>query len=167
LREPVVDPLLAAAKNEKNPDLRSIAIDYLGNIPGNAELWQLYQTETTIEGKEQMINHMYNNGNPDKLLELLRTEKEPKLRAQVARVLGSYRIPQVTDGLIAAYANEQDQQVKNAIVDAISSQRNGKAMVDLAKAEKDQKLKIRLVERLSNMKNCKECSDYLMELLNK
>jgi hypothetical protein len=161
------DRLLAIARNEKTADLRNIALDQLGQVPGNPELWQLYAAETTTEGKEMILNRMYNNGSPDKLLEVLRTDKDAQVRARAARVLESYRTTQVADGLVAAYANEQDQKVKNAIVDAIAAQRNGKAMVDLAKAEKDMKLKMRLVERLSNMRNCKECSDYLMELLNK
>ncbi|HTP36646.1 MAG TPA: hypothetical protein VMJ75_30930 [Candidatus Acidoferrales bacterium] len=161
------DRVLAIARNEKNNELRGIAIGYLGNVNGNSELWQLYQSETTTEGKEQILNHMYNNGNPDKLMELLRTEKDPKLRVTIARVLSSYRNTQVSDSLIAMYANETDPQVKQAIIDNIYSQRNGKAMVDLAKSEKDPKLKLRLIERLGNMKNCKECADYLVEILNK
>jgi len=162
------DRLLGVLRSEKNSDLRSIAYGYLGGISGNPELWQLYQTETTVEGKEQILNHMYNNGNAEKLLELLRTEKEPKLRVQVVRVLGSYRNnSQITDALVALYPNEQDAQVKQAIIDAVYSQRNGKAMVDLAKSEKDSKMKLRLVDRLGNMKNCKECSDYLVEILNR
>ena len=161
------DRLLAVAKSEKNPELRSIAIGYLGNIDGNAELWQLYQSETTPEGKEQLLNHMYNNGSTDKLLELLRTEKEPRVRVRIAHVLASYKSAQVTDALIATYTGEQDSQVKQAIIDSVYGQRNGKAMVDLAKAEKDPKLKLRLIERLGNMKNCKECADYLVEILNK
>jgi hypothetical protein len=161
------DRLLAVLRTEKDTGLRSMAYGYFGGISGNPELWQLYQTETTVDGKEQILNHMYNNGNAEKLLELLRTEKEPKLRVQVVRVLGSYRVQQATDALVALYPNEQDAQVKQAIIDSVYGQRNGKAMVDLAKSEKDPKLKLRLVDRLGNMKNCKECSDYLLEILSK
>ena len=72
------------------------------------------------------------------------------------------------DGLVAIYGNESDQQVRQAIIDQVFSSRgNGKAMVDLVKAEKDQKMKLRMIERMSNQKNCKECSDYLLEILNK
>ena len=161
------DRVVAIAKAEKDSTLRNIAIGYLGNINGNAELWQLYQSETTPEGKEQILNHMYNNGNPDKLMELLRTEKDPKVRATIARVLASYRTTQVSDALIGMYTNEQDTQVKQAIIDQVYGQRNGEAMVKLAKSEKDPKLKLRMIERLGNMKNCKECADYLVEILNK
>jgi HEAT repeat protein len=161
------DRLLSVVKNEKDPDLRSSAINYFGEVPGNAELWQLYQSETTTEGKIQILRHAYRNGSADKVLEVLRTEKEPKLRIEAARVLSSYPASQVTAPLISAYGTEQDEQVKRAIADTVFSHRDGKAMVDLVKAEKDSTRKLRLVERLSGQKNCKECSDYLVEILNK
>jgi hypothetical protein len=40
-------------------------------------------------------------------------------------------------------------------------------MVELARAEKDQKMKFRMLERMSGRKDCKECQDYLLEILNK
>jgi hypothetical protein len=61
--------LLAAVKNEKDLDLKRIAIESLGNNPGNPELWQLYQSEPTVEGKKLILDHMHNNGDPNKLLE--------------------------------------------------------------------------------------------------
>jgi TolA-binding protein len=161
------DRLLNVIKNEKDPNLRSIAIDYLGRIPGNAELWQVYQTETTTEGKLQVLRHAYSNGNPDKVLEVLRTEKDPKLRIEAAHVLSSYGSSQTGDTLISIYGTEQDPQVKRAIAEAVFNQRNGKLMVDLVKSEKDPQLKLRLVERLASQRNCKECSDYLVEILNR
>ena len=161
------DRLLSVAKNEKNPELRSMAIGYLGGIPGNPELWQLYQADSTTEGREQILSHMYNNGNLDKLLDLLKTEKDPKLRAQLVRVVASYKTQQVSDALLSIYSAETENSVKQAIIDNIFSQRNGETMVKLAKAEKDPKLKMRMIERLSNMRNCKECTDYMLEILNR
>jgi TolA-binding protein len=159
------DRLVAVLRTEKNQDLRRIPIRYFGDIQGNAELWSLYPGESTTEGKILILEHALRNGNADKLVEVLRNEKETKVRVAAVRALASY--PTATDSLVSVYSTEQDPQVKQAIIDAVYSQRNGKAMVDLAKAEKDTKLKIRLVERLGNMKNCKECSDYLLEILNK
>ena len=85
------DRLLQAARSEKAPELRSLAISYLGSINGQPELWQLYQSETTAEGKQLILQHMYNNGNADKLLEVVRTEKDPKLRRVAIQVLASQR----------------------------------------------------------------------------
>jgi hypothetical protein len=159
------DRLVAVLRSEKNVELRRIPIAYFGEIQGNAELWQLYSSETTPEGKIMILDHSLRNGNPDKIVEVLRNEKETKIRVAAVRALGSYGT--ASDSLVSVYSTEQDTQVKQAIIDQIYSQRNGKAMVDLAKAEKDQKLKMRLLDRMTNMKSCKECSDYLLEILNK
>jgi hypothetical protein len=159
------DRLINILKNEKNTDLRRTAIGFFGEQPGNAELWQLYASETTPEGKIMILQNAARNGNSDKLLEVLRTEKDTRIRVAAARSLATYP---VTDALVSVYSNEQDPQVKQAIIDGIYGQRtNGKALVDLAKAEKDPRMKIRMIERMSGRKDCKECSDYLLEILNK
>ena len=160
------DHLLAAAKNEKAPELRSIAINYLGSVQGNPELWQLYQSETTAEGKEQILRAMWNNGNADKLLEVVRTEKDPAVRRLALQVLASQKNAQTSDQLVQIYNSEQDPQMKNAILDGLYSQRNATALITMAKAEKDPKMKLRIVERISNMASrSKEAQAYLEDLL--
>jgi hypothetical protein len=68
--------------------------------------------------------------------------------------------------MVSVYSAEQDPQIKQSILDGLYSQRNAKALVDIARAEKDTKMKLRIVERLSNLKS-KEATDYLEELLKK
>jgi hypothetical protein len=68
--------------------------------------------------------------------------------------------------MVSLYNAETDPQIKMSILDGLYSQRNAKALVDIARSEKDTKLKLRIVERLSNMKS-KEAQDYLEELLKK
>jgi hypothetical protein len=163
------DRLIAILRSEKNSDLRRIPIGYFGEQQGNAELWQLYGSETTPEGKIMILDHSLRNGNPEKIMEVLRTEKDLKIRMAAVRALGSY--PGQNANLVSIYANETEPQVKQTIIDQVFSQRDGQrdgqAIVNLAKAEKDQKMKLRMIERMSGMKNCKECSDYLLEILNK
>jgi HEAT repeat protein len=158
--------LMQAARTEKSPELRQYAIGALAGGNGNPELWQLYQSETTTEGKLQLLRYMYANGNADKLLEVVRTDKDPKVHADAVRALVSQRSPVATDTLVSLYGAEQDSQVKMTIVDGLTGQRNAKALVEIARAEKDPKMKLRIVERLSNMKS-KEATDYLEELLKK
>lgn len=160
------DRLLQAAKTEKTPELREAAIGYLAGNSGNPELWQLYQTETTPEGKRQLLRYMYSNGSADRLLEVVRNEKDPKVRADAMRALASQKTGVTADTMVSLYNAEQDSQIKQGILDGLYSQRNAKALVDIARAEKDTKLKLRIVERLSNMKS-KEAIDYLEELLKK
>jgi hypothetical protein len=160
------DRLLQAAKSEKAPELREIAISYLGETQGNPELWQLYQAETTPEGKIQLLRYMHSNSNSEKLLEVVRNEKDPKVRIAAMQALASQRSGLNADALVSLYNAEQDQQMKQRILDNLMGQRNAKALVDIARAEKDQKMKLRIVERLANMKD-KEAQDYLQEILSK
>jgi hypothetical protein len=160
------DFLLRAAKTEKAPELREFAIAALAGNNGTPELWQLYQAETTSEGKLQLLRYMYSNGNAEKLLEVVRTEKDPKVRANAVRVLASQRTGVSADAMVSLYNAEPDSQIKLSIVDGLCGQRNTKALLDIARGEKDTKLKLRIVERLSNMKS-KEVNDYLEELLKK
>jgi hypothetical protein len=71
--------------------------------------------------------------------------------------------------LTALYGSEQDERVKQTIIDRLASQRSDcQPLVNVAKSEKDVKLKLRIVERLSSMtKSCPAAADYLTELLNK
>ena len=44
------------------------------------ELWQLYQKETRVDVKKQIIQAMFVGGNATRLIELAKTEKNPELR---------------------------------------------------------------------------------------
>jgi len=162
------DHLLQILKTEKDEALRSQTIRDLGEFDGQPELWQVYQTENTTEGKIALLNAMQQNGSLDKLTEVARTDKDPKVREKAVRVISSQDSGTPITSLVSLYPAEQDEQVKRAVIDAVYSKKDGKAMVELAKAEKEYKLKLRIVDRLSNMtKYSKEASDYLQELLSR
>lgn len=161
------DHLAQAAKNEKAPELRTAAFRALANNnPGQPELWPIFQAETSPEVRQEILQCMYQDGNADKLAEVVRTEKDPKTRKTAIDVLASQRAADTGSLLVSVYNAEQDPQNKQAIIDRFSNERNAKYLVDLARNEKDSKLKLRIVDRLSRMKS-KEASDYLMELLSK
>ena len=80
--------------------------------------------------------------------------------------LGSTRAANTGDSLASIYPNEQDQQVKMAIIDALSNQKNVKPLISIARSEKDTRMKQRILERLINMKS-PEANDYLMEIIGK
>ena len=165
--------LVQIAKTEKNPDLRNQAIRDLGEIDGQPEIWQIYQSEPTPEGKTTLLGYMQENGNMDKLVEVARTDKDLKVRMAAVHAIASQRAGNSGAALVSVYTAEQDQQVKRAIVDDLAPTHNGKApngkaLVDLARAEKDPKMKLYIVNHLSNMaRYSKEAQDYLQEILSK
>jgi len=158
-----IDRLGQIAKSEKNVDLRERTYQQLGEVAGQPELWQIYQTETSPDAKITILRYMHRNGNADKLVELIKRETDPKVRRAAIEALAS-QDSGAPERLVAIYSSEQDLQLRQAVVDSLSNQRNAKYLIDLARAEKDPKLKLKIVERLSNM-HSKEAADYLLELL--
>src|SRR5262249_12065836 len=51
------------AKAEKNNELRYETYRTLGDVSGQADLWQIYQSESTPEGKIALLEVMRRNGN--------------------------------------------------------------------------------------------------------
>ncbi len=102
-----------------------------------------------------------------KLLDVVKNEKDPKVRAEAVRVLASQKSGLDANAMVTLYNAEQDARIKSNILDSLMSQRNAKALIDIIRQEKDQRTKLRIVERLSNMKGNKEAQDYLEELLKK
>jgi hypothetical protein len=160
------EQILQIARTEKYEPLRIDAVQWLGGNGGQAELWQIYQGEQNAEVKERILHSMMAGGSSDRLIEVARTEKDPKLRRTAIHAIASNRTTAGGDALVSIYASETDQGVKRTIMDALRSQNNAKGLVDLARKETDPAMKREIVGRLSNMKS-KEATDYLMELLNK
>jgi len=158
------DHLLQIAKTEKSEPLRLDAISYLGSNGAQAELWQIYQGETSTEVKQQILHMMISQGSADRVVEVAKTEKDPKVRRSAIHALSSMNATKSGDALVSIYASETDPAMKRNIVDSLHSQRNAKGLVDLARKESDPAMKREIVHRLSNMRS-KEAADYLMELL--
>ena len=159
------DLLLQAAKGESNPELRHEAIRQLAISGGGNELWQLYANESSVENKRAILKSMFLTGNSEKLAELARSEKDPSLRAEAIKSLGL-----MGDGhgnaetLVDIFKSDSNTSVKNAVLQALFLQQNGKALVELARAEKDPAMKQEIVNKMSLVRS-KEVTDYMMEVL--
>lgn len=157
--------LLALAKSEKDDALRGEAVRQLGNMRAGAELAELYQSERSLDVKKQILHGMFVGGYADKLIELAKSEKNPELRMTAIHDLGNMRRTETSDALVAIYASDTNTDVRNTIINALFVQGNGKALVDIARAEKNMDMKKGIVSKLSMMPKSKEAQDYLLELL--
>jgi HEAT repeat protein len=155
--------LFTAAQSEKDPELRSTAVEQLGIMGAHDELWQLYQKETSVDVKRQIIRAMFVGGNATRLIELARTEQNPELRLTAVRNLGIMGSKETGEALITLY-NDTDPEVKKAVVHSLFVQGNAAGLVALARKEKNVNMKKTLVERLSLMDD-KIARDYMLELL--
>ncbi|HEV2687575.1 MAG TPA: HEAT repeat domain-containing protein [Bryobacteraceae bacterium] len=160
------DSLLAVAKSETNPELKTYAIQLLGNAGGYADLAQLYAGESSPEVKKAIIQGLFVSGNSDKLFELAKSEKDDNLRHLAINQLGVMGKHKTGPSLAGLYGQETNLDNKKAIINALFIQGNAAALVDIARKENDMNLKKAIVNQLSMM-HSKEATDYLMEILSK
>lgn len=157
--------VLAAAKNEKNPELRREAVHQLGVMGGGNELWDMYQNEPSQDIKREIIQALFLAGQKDRLVGLAQSEKDDALRRQAIRCLGLMG-PSTADALTALYQNEKSPDIRKEIMNAFFLQNNAKALVNIARNESDPQLRKAALEKLSLM-HSKDAADYMMEILNK
>jgi HEAT repeats len=160
------DRLFAAAKGEKNVDLKREAIRQLGLVHAESELQQLYQTETSTDLRRELLQAFFLAGDVDKLSAVAQSDKDPELRRTAIRNLGLVHSDESGKVLQSIYAKETDKELRKEVLNAFFLQGNAGAIVAIAKQEKDPDLKKAAVEKLALM-NSKEGTDYLMEILQK
>jgi HEAT repeat protein len=159
------DRILAAAKTEKNLDLRREAVRQLGVMGAGDHLWQLYQNEPSQDIKREIIRSMFVGGQADRLLALAQNEKNTDLRKEAIRSMGLMG-SRTADSLTSLYQNEKTTDIRKEIMNAFFLQGNAKALVNIARNEKDPQLRKTAVEKLSLM-NSKDATDFMLEILNK
>jgi len=137
------------------------AIRQLGILKQSDKLWQLYQQGIA---KPTILESMFLLHDPTRLLEIARSEKDPKLRGAAIHSLGLMRSATSSDGLVSLYGTETDPSVKKKITEALFMQQNAKAMVEIARKETNPEMKRDIVQKLTMMRS-KEATDYMMELL--
>ena len=160
------DSVLAVAKSEQNPDLRMEAIRQLGAMGATAEAMQLYSPDAPYEVKQAVLQSLFIGGNADKIAEIARTDKDPKVRVEAIRHLGTMGRSKSGDALVQMYSKDTDAQVRREILNGLFIQSNAPAIIEIARKESDPNLKREAVQKLTLI-HSKEATDYLMELLNK
>jgi HEAT repeat protein len=158
--------VLAAATTESAPELRAEAVQQLGVMGAHDELWQLYQKETTVAVKKQIMQAMFVGGNATRLTEIANTETDVELRRAAIRNLGHMGARRTSDTLVTIYGREKDVETKKVVIQAFGNQNNAEQLVAIARMETDAQLRKEIVSRLSHMRS-KVALDYLMEILNK
>ncbi len=158
--------LLSVAKTEKDDDLRRDAIRQLGLVHAQSELGQLYQSESSRENREAILQAYFLSGDATKLIEIAQSDKDSELRRTAIHNLGLIGSSQAGDALQQIYQRDTARENREEVLNALFIQGNAKAIIAIARAEKDPQLKKTAVSKLSLM-GSKEATDYLMEILEK
>jgi HEAT repeat protein len=158
--------VMTAAATEKAPELRQEAVRQLGVMGAREELWQLYQKESVVDVKKQILQSMFVGGDATHLVEVANSEQNADLRYTAVRQLGTMGSSKTGEALVSLYGKEKEPAVKRQVIKSLFIQDNAESLVALARKESDPALKKEIVQQLSLMKS-KVALDYLMEILNK
>jgi HEAT repeat protein len=158
--------LFAAAKNEKNDELKREAIRQLGLTGAQNELGQLYAMDISLETRKELLQAFFLAGDAARLANVAQSDKNPEIRNTAIRDLGLVNSDEGNKALLAIYAKETDRSLREEVLNALFIEGNAAALVTIARGEKDPELKKTAVQKLSLM-NSKEATDYMMELLQK
>ncbi|MGH9319678.1 MAG: hypothetical protein ACRD21_11645 [Vicinamibacteria bacterium] len=159
--------LLAVARDGKqSEELRRAAIQLLGAEGANDALWQLYQEESSLETRKQILRALFVAGEHERIAQVATNANEPlELRKAAIHNLG-VSDDEAIPSLVSLYRSESSPELKRQVLDALFIQDAVKELIEIARAERDPELKKRAVEKISLI-GSKEAKDFLMELLRR
>jgi len=109
--------LLDLAKNEPAPELRGRAIQLLGTMDASAELWELYQRETSEDVKEKMLQAFMVAGDEEHLLAVARDRRQSEeLRGSAIQLLGAEG---AEEALWQLFQGERSLETKKQVLHAL------------------------------------------------
>ncbi|HUL74285.1 MAG TPA: HEAT repeat domain-containing protein [Vicinamibacterales bacterium] len=159
--------LITIVQSGAPTELRSRAVSNLTDLAAPQELWTLYQKEPDKDLRIAMVRAFSSMGAVDQLLQIAKTDKEPVVRQQAVRSLGSQKVDKTGSTLVEMYSTEQDKDAKMAIISALANQNNDTGLVAIARKETTNiELKREIVRRLAEMSSrSKVAADYLLEVI--
>ncbi len=184
------ETLLKGYQTESSIKVRSeiiYALSSLNDDESNSYITQLYSSEQNKELKKAIINSVGGShysgwatatrktqsrkGNFDKLLEIIRTEKDSELRRLALSNLKSFSGWSTKDGvietLIQMYDSENDEELKISIIRTLASAKENQAVMKLlsiAKSDKSDKMRLEAIRSLNNSDN-PEVQKFLEDLI--
>lgn len=160
--------LLAAARQETNPDLVKTAVQTLGAMSAGQDLLTLYRSTNNAQAKADIINAFIASGHNgiEPLTRIAESEPDVELRRKAIRNLGISGGMAEAPALVAIYEKNSDTETKRAAAQALFLANDAHDLVTLARAEKDPEMKKYLVEQLSLI-HSPEAMQYMLEILNK
>lgn len=160
------EPVLVAARGEKNAELRRSAIHQLGAMGARNELEQLYGSTSSAEDKEAILHAFGVAGDSGELIRIASTESDRKIREDAIRSLGPFGGEKARPALVEIYTNEKDPELRRAAIQSLFVLQDATDLIALARKETNHEMKRQLVEQISLIPS-KEARDYMLEILNK
>ena len=150
--------------SEKDPEVIHAAIRAMGVGGCKTQLRDLYNKATLPDMKREVLHSTIVSGDTELQEKVALSDSDPSLKTEAIKDLGISGGSSTT--LTKIYQNDQNQDVRYAVINALFIKGDAHSLVELARKETNPELKKQLVQKMSVMGN-REATDYLMEILNK
>lgn len=136
------------------------------SLQAAAELAALYERETDLDLRRQIAGVLVSLGAADRVITVIRTERDPQMRERLVRTLGARADPGILRALTDLYGSLEDVGTREAILSALARQQNADALIRLARTETDRSLRTSIVGHLSDMApHSPAAAAYLVEVI--
>jgi hypothetical protein len=113
-------------------------------------LVQLYKSESSDDGKMQILRGLMTSESRDTIRDIAMTEASVEVRKAAIRDMGAMgRGSNSGAELVGLYAKEKDPTIRKEILRALAVQDDAKDLIDVARKESDSDLKVYAVRQLS------------------
>jgi HEAT repeat protein len=159
--------LLQVARDRKaSSELRRSAVQLLGAEGAEEALWQLFQEETSLETKKQILHALFVAGDEERLAQVATDKAQPpEIRRAAIHGLGVSG-EEAVPALLGLYRGETDREVKKQVIESLFINDAAKELIEIARTESDPELKRSAVEKISLM-DSKEAKEFFLEILRK
>jgi HEAT repeat protein len=156
--------LLEAARDEPSPELRGTAIQLLGVLGAGDELWSMMQAESDTDLRVTIAEALFIAGESERMAELARTDRDTRVRELAVMHLGMSSDARSADLLLSIYETESEQEVREAVLNALMIRNDAATLIRIARDETDPELKRQAVQLLAVM-GSDESTEFMKELL--
>ncbi len=160
--------LLAASRQETDPDLVRSAVRTLGAMGAVQDLLTLYRETNRRQTKADIINAFSASGGNGiaPLANIAQSDSDAELRRRAICSLGVAGGMSAAPALVSTYQSNADLETRRAAAQALFLANDAHDLVALARTEKNPRLKHYLVQQMSLMHN-PEVTQYMQEILDK
>ena len=166
--DPRAQQLIAQiARDSKNPDLQVNAIQMLGISSNQTSidlLSDLYNESTNFEVKQAVI-HAYiiaddSESLVDHMVDMLKTEKNPELQAEIIHALG---VMDATEVMATLYTSIEGTELRKVVLESMMIADDTDGLIKVLQSEKDVELRASAMEMLA-VSGDKAGAEYLVKL---
>jgi hypothetical protein len=162
-------PVLAAAREESDAELRRKAIEILGLMGEGPALAEMYRAEAARGGppavRLKIIEALGLAGDASTLLTIARQDADPGVRAKAIESIAVFGEDDAPGALADLYRGATDRQTKIKILESFIVCDCAAKLIEIARAEKDRDLRRKAIQVLSVM-GSDEAADFLLEALD-